>query len=100
MAKVLYTAQALVGVGRDRGHGVASDQAVDVQFSTSIEMGSKDGRADPGQRLSAGDAAGFEGAVGGVGRQKQVELGVVSIDSEASVTTPKDGNLPWSIVPS
>jgi len=39
MAKSLYTARAHVTGGRDQGHGVTSDSALDVQLRTPTEMG-------------------------------------------------------------
>ena len=43
MAKSLYTARAHVVGGRDQGHGVTSDGALDVQLRTPVEMGGDGG---------------------------------------------------------
>ena len=87
MAKVLYTAQAHVTGGREQGHGVTSDGALDVQLRTPTEMGGAGGGTNPEQLFAVGYAACFEGALGVVGRREKVELGAVSIESEVSLIT-------------
>ncbi|MGD0882276.1 MAG: organic hydroperoxide resistance protein [Acidimicrobiales bacterium] len=87
MAKTLYTAQAHVVGGRDQGHGVTSDGALDVQLRTPVEMGGEGGGTNPEQLFAVGYAACFEGALGVVGRREHVELGAVSIDSDVSLVT-------------
>src|SRR5271167_3166441 len=87
MAKSLYTAQAHVTGGRDHGHGVTSDSALDVQLRTPVEMGGGGGGTNPEQLFAVGYAACFEGALGVVGRREKVDLGEVSIDSEVSLIT-------------
>ena len=69
MAKSLYTARAHVVGGRDRGHGVSSDGALDVQLRTPVEMGGDGGGTNPEQLFAVGYAACFEGrlAWSGVG---------------------------------
>ena len=90
MAKSLYTARAHVVGGRDQGHGVTSDGALDVQLRTPIEMGGEGGGTNPEQLFAVGYAACFEGAIGVVGRREQVDLGAVSIDSEVSLITTEN----------
>ncbi len=90
MAKTLYTAQAHVTGGRDQGHGVSSDGAVDVQLRTPVEMGGDGGGTNPEQLFAVGYAACFEGALGVVGRREHADLGEVSIDSEVRLVTTED----------
>ena len=47
MAKALYTAEAHVTGGREQGHGVTSDGALDVQLRTPVEMGGDGGARTP-----------------------------------------------------
>jgi Ohr subfamily peroxiredoxin len=92
MSQTLYTAQATVTGGRDRGHGVTSDGALDLQLRTPKEMGGDGGGTNPEQLFAVGYAACFEGALGVVARRERVELGEVSIDSHVSlITTEKRG---------
>ena len=90
MAKSLYTARAHVTGGRDHGHGVTSDGALDVQLRTPVEMGGDGGGTNPEQMFAVGYAACFEGALGVVGRREKVDLGAVSIDSEVSLITTEN----------
>ena len=87
MAKPLYTATAHVVGGREQGHGVSGDGALDVQLRTPVEMGGGGGGTNPEQLFAVGYAACFEGALGVVARREQVDLGAVSIDSEVSLIT-------------
>ena len=87
MTQTLYTAQATVTGGRDRGHGVTGDGALDVQLRTPKEMGGDGGGTNPEQLFAVGYAACFEGALGVVARRERVELGEVSIDSQVSLIT-------------
>ncbi len=90
MAKSLYTARAHVVGGRDQGHGVTSDGALDVHLRTPTEMGGDGGGTNPEQLFAVGYAACFEGALGVVGRRERVDLGAVSIDSEVSLITTEN----------
>ena len=90
MAKSLYTARAHVVGGRDKGHGVTSDGALDVQLRTPAEMGGDGGGTNPEQLFAVGYAACFEGALGVVGRRERVDLGAVAIDSEVSLITTEN----------
>lgn len=90
MAKVLYTAAATVTGGRTEGHGVTSDDALEVQFRTPTEMGGPGGGTNPEQLFAVGYAACFEGALGVVGRRERAELGDVSIDSRVSLITTEE----------
>jgi Ohr subfamily peroxiredoxin len=90
MAKSLYTARAHVTGGREKGHGVTSDAALDVQLRTPVEMGGEGGGTNPEQLFAVGYAACFEGALGVVGRRERVDLGDVSIESEVSLITTEN----------
>ena len=90
MTKSLYTAQAHVTGGREQGHGVTSDGALDLQLRTPVEMGGEGGGTNPEQLFAVGYAACFEGALGVVGRRKRVELGSVAIDAEVSLITTEN----------
>lgn len=87
MAKTVYTALATVTGGRDHGHGVTDDGALDVQLRTPTGMGGEGGGTNPEQLFAVGYAACFEGALGVVGRRERVELGEVSIRSSVSLIT-------------
>ena len=90
MAKTLYTARAHVTGGREHGHGVTDDEALDVQLRTPVEMGGEGGATNPEQLFAVGYAACFEGALGVVGRRERVDLGEVSIESEVSLITTEN----------
>jgi len=90
MTKSLYTARAHVVGGRDQGHGVTSDGALDVQLRTPAEMGGDGGGTNPEQLFAVGYAACFEGALGVVGRRERVDLGAVAIDAEVSLVTTEN----------
>jgi lipoyl-dependent peroxiredoxin len=90
MAKTLYTAQATVTGGRDHGHGVTSDGALDLQLRTPTEMGGGGGGTNPEQLFAVGYAACFEGALGVVGRREHTDLGAVSIRSRVSLITTEN----------
>jgi Ohr subfamily peroxiredoxin len=85
MARVLYTAEAVVTGGRASGHGRTSDGALDVQLRTPQEMGGEGGGTNPEQLFAVGFAACFESAVGTVGRRERVEVGDVTIQSRVSL---------------
>ncbi|MGO9958617.1 MAG: organic hydroperoxide resistance protein [Solirubrobacteraceae bacterium] len=85
MAKALYTAEATVTGGRSEGHGVTTDDALDVQLRTPPEMGGDGGGTNPEQLFAVGYAACFEGALGVVARRERAEVGDVSIDSRVSL---------------
>ncbi len=90
MAKSLYTARAHVVGGRDQGHGVTSDGALDVQLRTPAEMGGDGGGTNPEQLFAVGYAACFEGALGVVGRRERADLGAVAIDAKVSLITTEN----------
>ena len=85
MAKVIYTAQAKVTGGRAEGHGVTSDDALDVQLRLPSELGGQGGGTNPEQLFAVGYAACFEGALGAVARREKLDVGDVLIDSQVSL---------------
>jgi Ohr subfamily peroxiredoxin len=82
MARAIYTAKATVTGGRQLGHGVSDDGALDVQLRPPADGGG----TNPEQLFAVGYAACFESALGAVGRRERLELGEVSIDSSVSLT--------------
>jgi Ohr subfamily peroxiredoxin len=92
MARELYTAEATVTGGRAEGHGVTSDDKLDVQLRTPTEMGGDGSGTNPEQLFAVGYAACFESALGVVARRERLETGDVSIDSRVSlIPTPERG---------
>jgi lipoyl-dependent peroxiredoxin len=98
MPKSLYTARAHVTGGRDQGHGVTTDGALDVQLRTPAEMGGEGGGTNPEQLFAVGYAACFEGALGVVGRREHLDLGAVSIDSAVSLITTENRGFNVAVV--
>jgi lipoyl-dependent peroxiredoxin len=86
MAKVVYTAEATVTGGRERGHGTSSDGELDVQLRPPTEGGG----TNPEQLFAVGYAACFEGAIGVAARRAKAEVGDASIDSKVSLVTTED----------
>jgi osmotically inducible protein OsmC len=85
MAKTLYTAEARVTGGRDKGHGKASDGALEVDLRLPPEMGGQGGGTNPEQLFAVGYAACFEGALGAVARRAKADTGDASIESKVSL---------------
>jgi len=88
--KKLYTAQATVTGGRDAGHGVTSDGALDVQLRSPAELGGEGGGTNPEQLFAVGYAACFEGAIKTVARREKLEADDVSIESRVSLGPRED----------
>jgi osmotically inducible protein OsmC len=86
MAKVIYTAEATVTGGREKGHGQTTDGALDVQLRPPTEGGG----TNPEQLFAVGYAACFEGALGVAARRAKAEVGDASIDSKVSLITTED----------
>ena len=86
MAKVVYTAEATVTGGREKGHGRTTDGALDVQLRPPTEGGG----TNPEQLFAVGYAACFEGALGVAARRAKAEVGDASIDSKVSLITTED----------
>jgi lipoyl-dependent peroxiredoxin len=86
MAKVVYTAEATVTGGREKGHGKSSDGELDVQLRPPGEGGG----TNPEQLFAVGYAACFEGALGVAARRAKAEVGDASIDSKVSLVTTED----------
>jgi Ohr subfamily peroxiredoxin len=86
MAKVVYTAEATVTGGREKGHGRTTDGELDVQLRPPTEGGG----TNPEQLFAVGYAACFEGALGVAARRARAEVGDASIDSKVSLVTTED----------
>jgi Ohr subfamily peroxiredoxin len=85
MAKPIYTAQATVTGGRQVGHGVTSDGALDVDLRLPTDLGGEGGGTNPEQLFAIGFAACFEGALSAVARRERAEVGDASIDSRVQL---------------
>lgn len=85
MAKTLYTAEAHVIGGRDKGHGKTNDGVLEVDLRLPAEMGGQGGGTNPEQLFAVGYAACFEGALGAVARRAKLETGDAVIDSKVSL---------------
>jgi lipoyl-dependent peroxiredoxin len=90
MAKVLYTANALVTGGRG-GHGRTTDGQLDVDLRLPKEMGGEGGGTNPEELFAVGWAACFESAIAGVARRQKMDAGDVSIESAISLLPTGDG---------
>ena len=86
MAKVVYTAEATVTGGREKGHGKTIDGALDVQLRPPNEGGG----TNPEQLFAVGYAACFEGALNVAARRAKAEVGDASIDSKVSLITTEE----------
>jgi osmotically inducible protein OsmC len=83
--KVLYTAEATITGGRDKGHGRTSDGVLDVQLRAPAELGGEEAGTNPEQLFAVGYAACFESALKTVARREKVDADDVSIDSRVSL---------------
>ena len=88
--KVLYTAEATVTGGREKGHGRTSDGLLEVDLKLPTEMGGPGGATNPEQLFAVGYAACFEGALGAAARRAKVETGDASIDSKVNLVTTEE----------
>ncbi|HYF27341.1 MAG TPA: organic hydroperoxide resistance protein [Baekduia sp.] len=92
MAKVLYTAEAHVTGGRDKGHGKTSDGVLEVDLRLPEDLGGPGGATNPEQLFAVGYAACFEGALGVAARRLKAEAGDAEIDSKVMLLpTPEGG---------
>jgi Ohr subfamily peroxiredoxin len=90
MAKVLYTAEATVTGGREKGHGQTTDGTLDLELRTPTEMGGEGGGTNPEQLFAIGYAACFEGALNVAARREKAEVGDASIDSKVGLITTEE----------
>ncbi len=86
MAKVVYTAEATVTGGREKGHGKTTDGELDVQLRPPTEGGG----TNPEQLFAVGYAACFEGALDVAARREPRTRDDASIDSKVSLVTTED----------
>lgn len=96
MAKVLYTAKALVTGGRDC-HGRSADGGLEVDLRVPKEMGGTGGGTNPEELFAVGYAACFESALGGVARRRKLEIGAVTIQSSAGLLPTGDGGFKLTV---
>lgn len=84
--KPFYTAHAHVVGGRENGHGVSSDGALDVQ----LRLPGQGGGTNPEQLFAVGYAACFEGAIAAVAQRERLQPGAVEIDSVVEIWANPD----------
>jgi Ohr subfamily peroxiredoxin len=96
MAKVLYTANAVVSGGRD-GHGRSTDGQLEVELRVPKEMGGAGGGTNPEELFAVGYAACFEGALGAVARRQKLEIGEVTINSSVGLLPTGDGGFQLTV---
>ena len=96
MAKVLYTANAVVSGGRD-GHGRSTDGQLEVELRVPKEMGGAGGGTNPEELFAVGYAACFEGALGAVARRQKLEIGEVTIHSSVGLLPTGDGGFQLAV---
>jgi osmotically inducible protein OsmC len=85
MTKPLYTAEARVTGGRERGHGRTTDGELDVRLRAPAELGGPGGGANPEQLFAIGYAACFEAALLLTAQRMRIpaeEVADVAIDSK------------------
>jgi len=86
MAKVIYTAKASVTGGRENGHGVTDDGALDIQLRPPTDGGG----TNPEQLFAVGFASCFESALKVVARRQKVEADDVTVESAVTLSpTPE-----------
>jgi Ohr subfamily peroxiredoxin len=97
MAKVLYTAEAMVTGGRTEGHGRSTDGALEVDLRVPEEMGGPGGGTNPEQLFAIGYAACFENALGVAARRERVEAGDAQVDSKVKLLPTKEGGFELAV---
>jgi lipoyl-dependent peroxiredoxin len=85
MGKGIYTAEAEVRGGRDRGQGLTFDGVLGVELRTPRELGGSGGGTNPEQLFAIGYAACFESALQLVARRARTDIGEVRIRSRVSL---------------
>jgi Ohr subfamily peroxiredoxin len=96
MAKVIYTAEALVVGGRS-GHGRSADGEVELDLRMPKEMGGPGGGANPEELFAVGYAACFASALGGVAKQRKLDIGEVTINSSVNLLPVGDGGFKLAV---
>ena len=97
MAKVLYTAEAEVTGGRASGHGRTSDGKLEVDLRLPQELGGQGDGTNPEQLFAVGFAACFEGALGVVGRRREVQAEDANIASKVKLLPTGDGGFKLAV---
>jgi osmotically inducible protein OsmC len=96
VAKVIYTANALVTGGRD-GHGRSADGELDVVLRIPKEMGGSGGGTNPEELFAVGFAACFESTLGGIARRRKLEIGELTIHSSVGLLPTGDGGFKLTV---
>jgi Ohr subfamily peroxiredoxin len=97
VAKVLYTAHAVVTGGRENGHGRTDDGELEVDLRTPKEMGGSGGGTNPEELFAVGYAACFESALGSVARHRKLDVGDVTINSSVGLLPTGDGGFKLTV---
>ena len=85
LRKILYTAEAAVGGGRD-GHGRTSDGRLEVDLDVPTEMGGSGGPGtNPEQLFAVGYAACFQSALLRIAAGRKIDLGGSRIRSRVGI---------------
>ncbi|MDT9684911.1 organic hydroperoxide resistance protein [Streptomyces sp. TRM76323] len=87
---VLYTATATAENGRD-GRVATDDGALDVVVNPPKAMGGSGAGTNPEQLFAAGYSACFQGALGVVARQENVDVSGSTVTAEVGIGKNDDG---------
>jgi osmotically inducible protein OsmC len=97
VAKVLYTANAVVTGGREKGHGRTADGELEVDLRIPKEMGGSGGGTNPEELFAVGYAACFESALGGIASHRKLDVGEVTINSSVGMLPTGDGGFKLTV---
>ncbi|MEV1083838.1 organic hydroperoxide resistance protein [Streptomyces sp. NPDC050211] len=89
-SEVLYTAVATAENGRD-GRVAADDGKLDVIVNPPKEMGGSGSGTNPEQLFAAGYSACFQGALGVVARQENVDVSGSTVTAKVGIGKGADG---------
>jgi lipoyl-dependent peroxiredoxin len=87
MAKTLYTAEAHVTGGRDKGRGRTTDGALEVDLRIPKDLGGDGGGTNPEQLFAIGFASCFESALQAAARRARLETGDAEVDSKVMLSS-------------
>jgi osmotically inducible protein OsmC len=97
MTTAIYTAQARVTGGRDRGRGRTPDGELDLQLRTPKELGGNGGGANPEQLFAIGYAACLEAVMKLVARRTRLTVDDVAIDSKVMLVPVSEGRFELAV---
>ncbi|WP_328365266.1 organic hydroperoxide resistance protein [Streptomyces sp. NBC_00457] len=89
-SEVLYTAVATAENGRD-GRVATDDGKLDVVVNPPKEMGGSGSGTNPEQLFAAGYSACFQGALGVVARQENVDVSGSTVTAKVGIGKNSDG---------